>query len=113
MTGEKHKIMYASADGEVIGLDEVQLLDPIVERIAPLRALLAGPNAYDAYQAALILAAWGDARGARSVYICTAPSAETPRLGTMATTAVSVYSEASPSLANCNPCCAATTRRLC
>jgi hypothetical protein len=65
MTAEKHKILYESEDGEVVGLDEVQLLDPIADRIAPLRALLAGPDEYDAYQAALILAAWGDRLGAR------------------------------------------------
>jgi hypothetical protein len=65
MTPEKRRLLYESEDGEVIGLDEVQLLDPIPERIAPLRALLAGPDEYEAYQAALILAAWGDAQGAQ------------------------------------------------
>jgi hypothetical protein len=65
MTTERHQLLYESPEGEVIGLDEVQLLDPIPERVAPLRAMLSGPDQYDAYQAALILAAWGDEAGAR------------------------------------------------
>jgi HEAT repeat protein len=44
-----------------VGLDEVQLLDPPpAERIPLLRELLHNPNEDLVYQAALILAAWGD-----------------------------------------------------
>jgi len=50
--------------GEVIGLDEVQLLDPIpVERIPKLIAHLGDTDLYLAYQCGLVLAAWGVREG--------------------------------------------------
>lgn len=51
--------------GGVIGLDEVQLLDPIpVERITKLTACLGDNDLYLAYQYGLVLAAWGVREGA-------------------------------------------------
>lgn len=59
----KH-LLYEDESGDVIGLDEVQLLDPIpTERVDSLRELLNSKDSYVAYQAALILAAWNDDEG--------------------------------------------------
>jgi hypothetical protein len=53
-------LLYEDAQGEVIGLDEVQLLDPIPEhRIPLLRQLMNGQDKYLAVHAAQVLAAWG------------------------------------------------------
>lgn len=61
---EIRHLLYEDEDGEVVGLDEVQLLDPVpTERIAPTRALLHSPDLYLVYQAALVLTAWGDPAG--------------------------------------------------
>ena len=58
------RLLYQDEDGHTVGLDEVQLLDPVpVGRIAPVRALLGGDDLYLTYQAALALTAWGDAAG--------------------------------------------------
>ncbi|MEZ0609897.1 hypothetical protein ACAW74_15370 [Fibrella sp. WM1] len=57
---ELNQLLYADQTGEIIGLDEVQLLDPIPEeRIPAIIALLSADDLYAAYQAGLILAAWG------------------------------------------------------
>jgi len=57
-------LLYEDAVGHVVGLDEVQLLDPIpTERVASMRALLGGADLYLAYQAVLVLTAWGDPVG--------------------------------------------------
>lgn len=57
-------LLYEDAGGHVVGLDEVQLLDPIpTERVASMRALLGGADLYLAYQAVLVLTAWGDPVG--------------------------------------------------
>lgn len=55
-----YQALYTSEAGDVIGLDEVQLLDPVpANRIPELLPLLAGDDLYLAYQAGLVLAAWG------------------------------------------------------
>lgn len=55
----KH-LLYEDESGELIGLDEVQLLEPIPSsRIPALQQLLNGEDLYLAYQATLILTAWG------------------------------------------------------
>ncbi len=57
-------LLYEDAVGHVVGLDEVQLLDPIpTERVASMRALLGGADLHLAYQAVLVLTAWGDPVG--------------------------------------------------
>jgi|GEM_PF-1125863 len=59
-------LLYEDEAGTVVGLDEVQLLDPVpTTRIGPVRALLSSPDEYLAYQAATVLTAWGDAAGLR------------------------------------------------
>ena len=56
--------LYTDETGEVIGLDEVQLLDPIPqERITRLIDSLSGDDLYLSYQCALVLAAWGIEQG--------------------------------------------------
>lgn len=61
---EIQHLLYEDENGVLIGLDEVQRLDPVpIARLAPVRALLAGPDEYLGYQAALVLTAWGDAAG--------------------------------------------------
>lgn len=62
-TTKTEHLLYESEDGEVIGLDEVQLLEPIKERVPLLAGLMKGSDFYVAYQAALILAAWGHRDG--------------------------------------------------
>lgn len=57
-------LVYEDDAREVIGLDEMQVLeDPLTERIPAVRALLAGDDAWVAFQAAEILTAWGDGAG--------------------------------------------------
>ncbi len=59
-----YSALYTNKLGEVIGLDEVQLLEPVpVERIPKLIAHLADTNSYLAYQCGLVLAAWGVREG--------------------------------------------------
>lgn len=59
-------LLYEDEAGRVIGLDGVQLLDPVpTARLGPVRMLLASPDEYLAYQAASVLTAWGDAAGLR------------------------------------------------
>jgi hypothetical protein len=56
--------LYTNETGEEVGLDEVQLLDPIpVKRIPRLIVLLGNDDLYMAYQSGLILAAWGIKEG--------------------------------------------------
>ena len=63
---EIQHLLYEDDAGRVIGLDKVQLLDPVpTARLGPVRALLASPDEYLAYQAASVLTAWGDAAGLR------------------------------------------------
>jgi len=58
------RLLYEDAEGDVVGLDEVQLLDPVpTERIPATRALLRRDDLSLAYQAALVLTAWGDPEG--------------------------------------------------
>ncbi|TGE28059.1 hypothetical protein [Hymenobacter metallicola] len=55
-----YQALYTDEAGEVIGLDEVQLLDPVpTARIPELTSLLASDDVYLAYQCGLVLAAWG------------------------------------------------------
>lgn len=61
---ETRRLLYEDKSGKVIGLDRVQLLDPVPsERFLPTRALLHSPDLYLVYQAALVLTAWGDPAG--------------------------------------------------
>lgn len=61
---EIRHLLYEDENGAAVGLDEVQLLDPVpAERIAPTRALLHSADLYLVYQAALVLTAWGDPAG--------------------------------------------------
>lgn len=63
---EIQHLLYENDAGRVIGLDKVQLLDPVpTARLGPVRALLSCPDEYLAYQAASVLTAWGDAAGLR------------------------------------------------
>jgi hypothetical protein len=63
----KH-LLYEDEAGNIIGLDEVQLLDPIpTQRVGLLRELLRNNDFYVAYQSALILAAWNDEEGLRTI----------------------------------------------
>jgi hypothetical protein len=55
-----YQALYTDEAGQLIGLDEVQLLDPVpANRIPDLLPLLAADDLYLAYQAGLVLAAWG------------------------------------------------------
>jgi hypothetical protein len=57
---EIQHLLYEDEDGDVVGLDEVQLLDPPpVERIPAVKSLLHDNDLYLVYQAAIVLAAWG------------------------------------------------------
>jgi hypothetical protein len=59
-----YNILYTDEAGEVVGLDAVQLLDPIpVNRVPELIAQLSGDDLYLAYQCGLVLAAWGVEEG--------------------------------------------------
>lgn len=61
---EAYKLLYCDDDGDLIMLDEVQLMDEVpAERIEPLRAMLNGDDVYASYQATLVLAAWADPVG--------------------------------------------------
>jgi hypothetical protein len=65
---EINHLLYEDEAGNVIGLDEVQLLDPIpAKRVGLLRELLDSKDLYLAYQSALILAAWEDKEGLKMV----------------------------------------------
>ena len=65
MDSEVQHLLYDDDSGKPIGLPEVQLLEPPpADRMPRLRLLLAHGDEYVAYQAALILAAWGDKAGA-------------------------------------------------
>lgn len=63
---EIYNALYTDETGEVVGLDEVQFLDPIPrERIPKLVNLLTSEDLYLAYQCGLVLAAWGVEQGVR------------------------------------------------
>lgn len=65
-SAEIQHLLYEDEAGRVIGLAGVQRLDPVPPtRLDPARALLGSPDEYLAYQAALVLTAWGDAQGLR------------------------------------------------
>ena len=65
MTREEYEhLLYCDETGELVGLAEVQLMDPApVERIPAVQALLGEDDPYVAFQAAIVLAAWGDLTG--------------------------------------------------
>lgn len=64
MDATTYKALYEDEYGEVIGIDEMQLLDePPPGRVPQLRALLRGDDAWVAFQAAEVLTAWGDDEG--------------------------------------------------
>ncbi|ODC03111.1 hypothetical protein BFW38_05685 [Terasakiispira papahanaumokuakeensis] len=57
---EEYKALYTDEFGDVVGLDEVQLLDPpLEERVPLLSKILNSSDHYLSYQATLILTAWG------------------------------------------------------
>lgn len=61
-------LLYEDEAGSIIGLDEVQLLDPIpTKRVGFLRELLNSKDLYVAYQSALILVAWDNEEGLKSI----------------------------------------------
>lgn len=65
---DARRLLYEDNDGTVIGLDEVQLLDPVPEdRIPAVRTLLASPDPRVVFEAAIVLAAWGDDAGIKRV----------------------------------------------
>ncbi len=54
------KLLYGGYAGDILPLDEVQLLDdPPAARVAALGELLGHPDGFVRYQATLILTAWG------------------------------------------------------
>jgi hypothetical protein len=60
----KKEIEHLLYEGNVIGLDEVQLLEPVpTYRIHKVRTLLKKSDLYLTYQASLVLTAWGDPCG--------------------------------------------------
>lgn len=61
-------MLYEDESGDLIGLNEVQLLDPIpTERIFALQDLINDEDLFLAYQANLILTAWGSVLGLRKI----------------------------------------------
>ncbi|UOQ71675.1 hypothetical protein [Hymenobacter cellulosilyticus] len=61
---EVYTLLYADEAGEIVGLEEVQLLEPVpTGRIPALVGLLTSTDRYLAYQCGLILAAWGVKHG--------------------------------------------------
>ena len=61
---ETWHLLYENEEGKVVGLDRVQLLNPVpTDRFAPARVLLRSADLYLVYQAALVLTAWGDPAG--------------------------------------------------
>ncbi|MEG4911886.1 hypothetical protein [Microcoleus sp. B7-D4] len=59
-----NQLLYTDESGEVVGLDEVQLIDPpLQDRIPKLRQLLQVQDLYIVFQSAILLAAWGDLEG--------------------------------------------------
>lgn len=59
-----YHLLYADETGEIVGLDEVQLMDPPpVERFPAVRALLQEDDEHLVFEAAIVLAAWGDKVG--------------------------------------------------
>lgn len=61
-------LLYEDQDGEVIGLNEVQLLDPPpVERIPAVKSLLHDEDLYLVFHAAIVLAAWGVDEGLEKI----------------------------------------------
>lgn len=64
MNPETYRLLYEDEHGEVVGLDELQYPDMAVpSRVPALRRLLSGADGYVAFQAAQLLAAWGDDAG--------------------------------------------------
>ncbi|AMR29173.1 hypothetical protein A0257_20130 [Hymenobacter psoromatis] len=65
-SAEIQHLLYEDDAGRVVGLAGVQRLAPVPPaRLNPARALLGSPDEYLAYQAALVLTAWGDTQGLR------------------------------------------------
>ncbi|UOG75212.1 hypothetical protein MTX78_01115 [Hymenobacter tibetensis] len=59
-----YNALYTDETGKVVGLDEVQLLEPVpVNRVPELMAQLFSDDLYLAYQCGLVLAAWGVEEG--------------------------------------------------
>lgn len=68
MTPETEQLLYAGPDGEMIGLEEVQLLDDAPrERVERLEALLRADDRSLAAQATEVLAAWAIPSGLAAV----------------------------------------------
>lgn len=61
---EIERLLYTDTDGELVGLDEVQLLEPPPEaRIPSLERLILEADPQVAFEASLILATWGKRSG--------------------------------------------------
>lgn len=64
MTPETQQLLYADETGELVGVAEVQLMEPIpAERIPSVRALLASDDIVARFHALLVLVGWGDEGG--------------------------------------------------
>lgn len=65
LDAQTYHLLYEDDAGNVIGLDEVQLSrDALANRLGKLRDLLSTPvEPSESYQAALVLAAWGQSEG--------------------------------------------------
>ncbi|MCU0430588.1 MAG: hypothetical protein MUF42_11520 [Cytophagaceae bacterium] len=61
---ELYSLLYRDEEGELVGLEEVQLLDPIpVNRIPLLLNYISKEDEYVSYQIALVLTSWGQNQG--------------------------------------------------
>lgn len=68
MNSREFFLLYTDENGDEVGLDEVQLIEPpISERIPELVGLLDSNELFISYQAALVLAAWGNKCGLNKI----------------------------------------------
>lgn len=57
---EAYRLLYEDEEGVPVGLDQVMLLSPApLDRVPTLKPLLEAEDQYVAFQAAMVLAAWG------------------------------------------------------
>ena len=64
MNTDVQRILYADENGDLEGIFEAQLIDPVpTERANAVRTLLAGEDAVAHFHAILLLVAWGDHSG--------------------------------------------------
>jgi hypothetical protein len=61
---EQEHLLYDDESGDTVGIDDVQLLEPVpAGRIPRLRLLLRHTDLFVVYQATVVLTAWGDGWG--------------------------------------------------